>query len=351
MKALRVTWELQEYALDKKIKKQISNHYGKIFLKRFYRSISDVAKPKLSSYYKRKLKSEAKNRAEESSVKLFGRGLKSLLLTKPVEVQKSVLAVDPGFSNGCKCAIVNRTGEVLDTFVVNLRNSSQMKKTLSQKVEKFKVDKICVGDGCGNHEAEVIISDVVLETQNTTFCRIRESGASVYSCSEIGEKDLPGRSPAERGAITLARRIVNPLQEFVKVDPKSLGVGQYQHDLSPKQLDAELDQILEEVVSYIGVDVNVADEYLLARIAGLNKTRAKAIVDYRNKGLITDLNQLTKIKGLGPKSFKQCAGFLRVFPETARHKSKSLPDYYDITNCSSQSLQFHFDSPGSLPSC
>ena len=329
MKALRVSWDIngpEWNQIKRKFRDEIVNAFNREFLKKPYSApIEEMLDTKLGAYFKRKLKSEAKAKAEMESISIFGTNLRSLLLTQPVKIQTAIMSIDPGFSNGCKCAIVSGNGKILDTFKVNLRSERRMIETLNEKLSEFNVHKICVGDGCGNHEAEIIVSKVVKKSKNVTFCRIREAGASVYSCSEIGIADLPNRSPTERGAITLARRIINPLQELVKVEPKSLGIGQYQHNLSPKQLDTELDQILEECVSFVGVDINTADEHLLARIAGLNKTRAKSVIEYINEnGPITDLDQLTKIKGIGPKSFKQCAGFMRIYPETANQKGMSL---------------------------
>ena len=216
LKALRVSWDItgpEWNQIKRKYRDETVTAFGREFLKKpFFTPIEEMLDKKLGAYFKRKLKSEAKAKAEMESISIFGTNLRSLLLTQPLKIQTAVMSIDPGFSNGCKCAIVSGNGKILDTFKVNLRSEQRMIATLNDKLSEFNVQRICVGDGCGNHEAEVIVSKVIKNSKNITFCRIREAGASVYSCSEIGITDLPNRSPAERGAITLARRIINPLQ-------------------------------------------------------------------------------------------------------------------------------------------
>ena len=236
-KALKVTWEIggREWVqIERRFRDEIVDHFGRIFLKTpFHNALRDEFETKLGAYFKRKLKAEAKVTAETESIAIFGSNLRSLLLTQPVKIRDAIMSIDPGFANGCKCAIVKSTGKVLDTFKVNLRNEASFTRTVQDKLIDFRVEKVCVGDGCGSKEAEELVGQVLSRTNNVTMCRIREAGASVYSCSPVGIRDLPDCSPGERGAITLARRVINPLQELVKVEPRSLGIGQYQHNLSP----------------------------------------------------------------------------------------------------------------------
>ncbi|OWF38227.1 S1 RNA-binding domain-containing protein 1-like isoform X2 [Mizuhopecten yessoensis] len=260
----------------------------------------------------RQIRSELLKEARKSSIEVFAKNLKQLLLMQPCR-GKSIIGLDPGFTNGCKTAVISDTGKVLDTTVLYLRDHS-MKRKILDLVSKHRCNIIAIGDGSGCRETEKVISDVIKENKaNIHYCIVRESGASIYSVTDVAKQELPNLEPSLRSAVSIARRLLDPLAEFVKVDPKHIGVGQYQHDMPEKQMQTSLDSVVEECVSFVGVDVNTASEHLLRRTAGLTATRAKNIVEWREKnGAFINRDQIRHVKGVGPKSYEQCAGFIRV---------------------------------------
>nr|XP_022329484.1 S1 RNA-binding domain-containing protein 1-like [Crassostrea virginica] len=259
----------------------------------------------------RQIRSELTKAAQKSSIDVFSNNLRNLLLTAPVKGY-SILGIDPGYKNGCKCAIISQTGQVLHTDVLFLSLSLKMKEKLRKAIEGFRCRYIALGNGTACRETEKLLTDVVAGTA-TTYCIVNEDGASIYSCSDLAKEELPDLDPTLRGAVSIARRLLDPLAELVKIEPKHIGVGQYQHDIPESQLKAALDCVVEECVSFVGVDLNTGSEALLRRVAGLNQTKARSLIEWREKrGPFINRNQLKFIKGLGDKSFQQCAGFLRI---------------------------------------
>ena len=266
----------------------------------------------------REVRNDLFDTASESAIKLFADNLKHLLMQSPLK-GKTVLGFDPGFINGCKTAVVDKTGKVLDTAVVYPTTKSKFKteeaaKIIKKMVEKHKVDVIAIGNGTASRESEQFIAET-LKTVNydCKYIIISEAGASVYSASKLAAEEFPDFDVMQRSAVSIARRLQDPLAELVKIDPKSIGVGQYQHDMKPARLDGALQGVVEDCVNSVGVDVNTASYSLLSYIAGINTTAAKNIVKYREEnGEFKSRSAILKVPRIGAKAFEQCAGFLRV---------------------------------------
>ena len=276
------------------------------------------------------------DRAQESAIELFSKNLSQLLLTPPIKGY-TVMALDPGFRTGDKMAVVDETGKVLDTGVVycTLPNHDleKAKRLVLSAIKKHNVDVIAIGNGTASRETEQFVAGLIPETgRDVKYVIVNEAGASVYSASKLGAEEFPDYDVALRSAVSIARRLEDPLAELVKIDPKSIGVGQYQHDMNQKRLGEALGGVVEACVNSVGVDVNTASPSLLSYVAGVNSSIAKNIVLYREEnGAFTDRKQLKKVSKLGDKAFTQCAGFLRirdgknVFDNTAVH-----PESYDL---------------------
>ena len=232
---------------------------------------------------------------------------------------KTVLGFDPGYINGCKTAVVDKTGKVLDTAVVYPTTKSKFKteeaaRIIKKMVEKYRVDVIAIGNGTASRESEIFIADVLKSVNyDCKYIIISEAGASVYSASKLAAEEFPDFDVMQRSAVSIARRLQDPLAELVKIDPKSIGVGQYQHDMKPARLDGALQGVVEDCVNAVGVDINTASHSLLSYISGINATSAKNIVKYREEnGEFTSRASILKVPRVGAKAFEQCAGFLRV---------------------------------------
>lgn len=269
----------------------------------------------------REIRNELTEKAEEQAIKVFSTNLRSLLMQPPIS-GKIVLGFDPGFRTGCKIAVVDETGKLLDTATIystapqnDIEGST---KILKELIYKYDVDIISLGNGTASRESELFISDVIKQVEiergkKVYYVIVSEAGASVYSASEIAAKEFPDINVSLRGAISIARRLQDPLAELVKIDPKSIGVGQYQHDVSQKRLDESLKGVVEDCVNSVGVDLNTASASLLTYISGINSAIAKNIVEYREQnGKFKSRSELLKVKRLGEKAFEQCAGFLRI---------------------------------------
>ena len=249
---------------------------------------------------------------------MFGKNLEQLLLQPPI-AGKVVLGWDPGFRNGCKLAIVDATGKVLATKVVYptepFNKVEETKKIVADLIKKYNVNLISCGNGTASRESEQIISDMIkeYELKNVDYVITNEAGASVYSASKLATEEFPDFDVNQRSAVSIARRVQDPLAELVKIDPKSIGVGQYQHDMNQKKLENTLTGVVEDSVNKVGVDLNTASASLLEYISGISKAVAKNIVEYREtNGRFTNRKQLLKVAKLGPKAFEQCAGFMRI---------------------------------------
>ncbi len=269
------------------------------------------------SSIEREVRNELTESAEEQAVKVFAANLKNLLLQPPVK-GRVVLGLDPAYRTGCKIAVVDDTGKVLDTTVIYPtppeNKVEEAKKRLKHLIDKHKVDIISIGNGTASKESEMFIADLLKEIDRKVYYMVvSEAGASVYSASKIGAEEFPDFDVALRSAVSIARRLQDPLAELVKIDPKSIGVGQYQHDMNQKRLDESLGAVVEDAVNSVGIDLNTASPSLLSYISGINSAVAKGIVEYREvNGKFKKREELIKVKKLGKKAFEQCAGFLRI---------------------------------------
>ncbi len=258
--------------------------------------------------------------AAASAIKVFALNTKELLLAPPVK-GKVVIGLDPGYRTGCKVAVVAPTGKVLDTGVIYVTHSeaqrNQAKELIKKLIAKHNVNCISIGNGTASKETEIFAAEVLREIKaDVSYMVVSEAGASVYSASKLAAAEFPQYDVSLRSAVSIARRLQDPLAELVKIDPKAIGVGQYQHDMPPKELDAALDGVIEDAVNSVGVDLNTASAPLLSRVSGINSTVAKNIVEFRDEnGEFKERSQLKKVPKLGAKAFEQCAGFLRV-PES-----------------------------------
>ncbi len=268
----------------------------------------------------REIRGELTEAAAENAMKVFATNLKQLLMQPPVK-GKTVLGLDPGYRTGCKVAVVDGTGKVLDTAVIypthSERKIAESKQTLLRLIKKYNVDIISIGNGTASKETEMFTADLLKELDRKVYYMVvSEAGASVYSASKLAATELPELDLTLRSAVSIARRLQDPLAELVKIEPKAIGVGQYQHDMPQKRLGETLDGVVEDCVNSVGADLNTASPALLARVSGLNATVCKNIVAYREEnGAFNSRAELKKVPKLGPKAFEQCAGFLRV-PES-----------------------------------
>ena len=265
----------------------------------------------------REIRNELRDRAYEQAVKMFGLNLRHLLMQPPVK-DKVVLAVDPAYRTGCKIAVVDSTGKVLDTGVIYptppQNKTEEAEKKILAWIKKFGVDCISIGNGTASKEAEIFIANTIGKAdRSVSYAVVNEAGASVYSASRLGAEEFPDFDVSVRSAVSIARRLQDPLAELVKIDPKSIGVGQYQYDVPPSQLDEALRSVVEDCVNSVGVDLNTASPSLLFYVSGLSASVAKNIVLYREEnGSFRSRAELRKVPKLGPKAFEQCAGFLRI---------------------------------------
>lgn len=265
----------------------------------------------------REIRAELTSEASEAATKVFGLNLKSLLMQPPVK-GKVTLGFDPAYRTGCKTAVVDETGRVLDTTVVYptppQNKKEQAKEILKKLISKHKVDVIAIGNGTASKESEIFIAELIKELDRpVSYMMVNEAGASVYSASKLGAAEFPDFDVSLRSAVSIARRMQDPLAELVKIDPKSIGVGQYQHDLPQKRLEETLGGVVEDCVNAVGVDLNTASASLLSYVSGVSAVVSKNIVAYREEnGEFTSRTQLKKVSKLGPKAYEQCAGFLRI---------------------------------------
>ena len=286
----------------------------------------------------REIRNELTEKAEDSAINVFGKNLEQLLLQPPVSGHV-VLGWDPAFRTGCKLAVVDATGKVLDTTVIYptapQNKVEESKKTVKALINKYGISLISLGNGTASRESEVIIADIIKEADShVEYAIVNEAGASVYSASKLATEEFPNFDVGQRSAASIARRIQDPLAELVKIDPKSIGVGQYQHDMNQKKLSDALTGVVEDSVNKVGVDLNTASAALLEYISGINKTLAKNIVEYREtNGRFKNRKQLLKVPKLGPKAYEQCAGFLRILNgENPLDATSVHPESYEITN-------------------
>ena len=295
----------------------ITNNEQSIFSDVKASAVADAYKRLMFPALERDIRNELTESADEQAIKVFGVNLKNLLLQPPL-AGHVIMGLDPGYRTGCKMAIIDAQGNILDYGAYYLTNSEKLKqeaqKKLAEKIRKFNVTLLSIGNGTASYETEQFASKMIEEEKlDCHYIITNEAGASVYSASKLAIDELPDLDVTIRGAVSIARRVQDPLAESVKIDPKSIGVGQYQHDVNQKQLTHTLDQVVESVVNHVGVELNTASPAILQHIAGISGTVAKNIVTFRQEnGGFTSRKQLLKVPRLGPAAFTQCAGFLRL---------------------------------------
>lgn len=314
---LKVKLEIDNDRILKYIENQYVNKNNFKNKEILVEAIEDAYKRLIFPSIEREVRSHLTEVAQERAISVFGENIKNLLLQPPLK-GKVVMGFDPGYVNGCKIAVVDASGKFLDEAIVYPHKPQgkveQTKKTLKRLIETHKIDVIAIGNGTASRESESLISDLIKELGvDTQYIIVNEAGASIYSASELAAEEHPDINVSIRGAISIGRRLQDPLAELVKIDPESIGVGQYQHDLNKKRLKEVLDGVVEDAVNKVGLDLNTASYSLLEHIAGISKAVAKNIIAYREEnGEFKSRTELKKVKRLGPSAFVQCAGFMRI---------------------------------------
>ena len=303
--------------IEKDIIKNPSNQYGELLKNCIKDSFSRLIEPSID----REIRADLTDRAGDQAIKVFGKNVKQLLLASPIK-GKTVIGFDPAYRTGCKIAVIDETGKLLDTTTVYPTEPQNdidgAKKKLTEFILKYNVDMFAIGNGTASRESEQFVSELIKEikekyNKDLVYVIVSEAGASVYSASKLATEEYPDINVSLRGAISIARRLQDPLAELVKIEPKAIGVGQYQHDVNQKQLEENLTGVVEDAVNKVGVDINTATPSLLSYVAGINKTIAKNIVKYREEnGKIKQRKELLKVAKLGNVAYEQCAGFIRI---------------------------------------
>ena len=332
---LKVKIEKEEDKILEKIEKDIIKGENQ-FTQYLKDTIQDSFKRLIEPSIDREIRSDLTEKAEEQAIKVFGKNAKQLLLGAPIK-GITVMGFDPAYRTGCKIAIIDETGKVLDIATVyptEPQNDVEgAEKELVRLINKDHVDMIAIGNGTASRESEMFVSEMIKKCDHEVlYTIVSEAGASVYSASKLATEEYPDINVSIRGAISIARRLQDPLAEFVKIDPKSIGVGQYQHDVNQKKLEESLAGVVEDSVNKVGVDVNTATPSLLSYVSGINKTIAKNIVKYRDeKGKLKTRKELLKVPKLGKVAFEQCAGFIRIPDGTNPLENTAVhPESYDI---------------------
>ena len=317
-KFLKVKLETPDEKILDYLEKQIILDKKSQFAGLLEEAIQDSYKRLIAPSIEREIRNDLTEKAEEKAIKVFGKNAKQLLMQPPIK-DIVVMGFDPAYRTGCKIAVIDKTGKVLATTTVyptEPQNDVEgTKKVLKELIDKYDVNMISIGNGTASRESEAFVSDMLKEIDKEVYYAIvSEAGASVYSASKLASEEYPDINVSLRGAISIARRLQDPLSELVKIDPKSIGVGQYQHDVDQKRLSESITGVVEDAVNSVGVDVNTATPSLLSYVSGINGTIAKNIVKYRDEhGELKERKELLKVSKLGPAAYKQCAGFIRVF--------------------------------------
>ena len=337
-KFLVVKMEAPEERILQYLKKNVvtkENEYTEPLL---VEALEDSYKRLIAPAIEREIRNELTEKAEDGAIKVFGKNLEQLLMQPPI-AGKNVLGWDPAFRTGCKLAVVDATGKVLDTTVIfptaPQNKVEESKKIVKQLIAKYDISLISVGNGTASRESEQIIAQMLKEIDKPVqYIITNEAGASVYSASKLATEEFPNFDVGQRSAVSIARRLQDPLAELVKIDPQSIGVGQYQHDMNQKKLSETLSGVVEDCVNKVGVDLNTASASLLEYISGISKAIAKNIVVFREEnGKFKNRRQLLKVPKLGPKAFEQCAGFMRILDgDNALDATSVHPESYDAAN-------------------
>lgn len=320
-KFLKVSIETEEEKALERIKSRYIKNKRSIFLKELETAINDSYKRLIAPAIEREIRGEITEKAEKHAINVFARNLRSLLLQPPVK-GKIILGIDPGFRTGCKVAVIDKTGKYLEgdnIFPHPPQNQVFESKTVLRKmIEKYQVDIIAIGNGTASRETEALVVDLIGEIKESDnreiyYIIVNEAGASVYSASKVAKEEFPDLEASMRGNISIARRLLDPLAELVKIDPKHIGVGLYQHDVNQKKLEEALNSVVESAVNLVGVDLNTASISLLQNVSGLNSKSAQNIVGFRDEhGRFNNREQLMQVSGIGETAFQQAAGFLRI---------------------------------------
>ena len=315
--------------------------------------IEDAYKRLIAPSIEREIRAELTEKGENQAISIFSGNLRSLLLQPPVK-GRCVLGVDPAYRTGCKLAVVDETGKLLEVAVTYPTPPNNKKKEAAEKfrqlITKYAIELIVIGNGTASRETEQFVAEVIgeLHDQNLAYLIVNEAGASVYSASKLAQEEFPDLDVAERSAVSIARRVQDPLAELVKIEPKAIGVGQYQHDVSQKHLDESLKAVVESAVNHVGVDVNTASPSLLSYVAGVNATLAKNIVKYRDSnGKFISRKQLQNVPRLGAKTYEQCVGFLRISDgENPLDRTPIHPESYPVVDRLFKELGIGMDKLG-----
>lgn len=334
---LKVKIEKPEEKILSILERNIIQKENSQFTSMLKQTIEDSYKRLIEPSIDRELRSDLTQKAEKKAIKVFGQNAKQLLLQPPIK-GKNVIGFDPAYRTGCKIAVIDKTGKLLDyttIYPTEPQNDIQgSRKVLIDLIDKYEVDMIAIGNGTASRESEMFVSDTIKEiSRKVVYAIVSEAGASVYSASKLATEEYPDINVSIRGAISIARRLQDPLAELVKIDPKSIGVGQYQHDVNQKELTQSLTGVVEDAVNSVGVDVNTATPSLLSYVAGINHTIAKNIVKYRDEnGELTSRKQLLKVSKLGKSAFEQCAGFIRIYNgDNPLEMTAVHPESYEAT--------------------
>ena len=314
-------------------------------------AIADAYKRLISPAIEREIRNYLTEKAEEKSIEVFAQNLNQVLMESPL-VGKTILGWDPAFRTGCKLAVIDETGKVLATSLIYptepQNKVEESVKTVRELIGEYDINVIAIGNGTASRESEEIVARIIKGT-SVEYIIVNEAGASVYSASKLADEEFPDFSEGERSAVSIARRLQDPLAELVKIDPKSIGVGQYQHDMNQKQLSESLDGVVEKVVNEVGVDLNTASYSLLNHVSGIGKTTAQNIIEYRDEnGRFSNRKELLNVKKLGKKTFEQCAGFIKIDnPEYPLDNTTIHPESYGTTKKLLKKLNYSLDDIGS----
>lgn len=324
--------------------------YNKFTTPIIIEAIEDSYKRLISPAIEREIRNYLTKKAEEKSIEVFSKNLQQLLMESPLSF-KTILGWDPAFRTGCKLAVIDSTGKVLSTSLIYptepQNKIEESAKEVKRLIKEYGVDVIAIGNGTASRESELIVADIIKDTP-VEYIIVNEAGASVYSASPLASEEFPEYNEGERSAISIARRLQDPLSELVKIDPKSIGVGQYQHDMNQKNLNESLKGVVEKVVNEVGVDLNTASPSLLNYVSGITKSTAKNIISYReDNGAFKNRKELLNVKKLGEKTFKQCAGFVKIpDPDFPLDNTSIHPEFYNATCKLLDSLGYSLDDIG-----
>ncbi len=314
-------------------------------------AVSDAYKRLISPAIEREIRNYLTEKAEKKSIEVFAKNLNQLLMESPLS-GKTILGWDPAFKTGCKLAVIDKTGKVLDTSLIYptapQNNVKESIKTVRNLINKYNINIIAIGNGTASRESEEIVAQIIKNT-NVEYIIVNEAGASVYSASKLADEEFPDFSEGERSAVSIARRLQDPLAELVKIDPKSIGIGQYQHDMNQKQLNESLTGVVEKVVNEVGVDLNTASVSLLNYVSGIGNTTAKNIIRYREEnGSFSSRKELLNVNKLGKKTYEQCAGFIKVDnPDYPLDNTTIHPESYEATYKLLDKLNYSINDIGS----